>query len=290
MKRLLLFVAGLLLSSGVAWAEKQPFERYQSILDRHPFGVPPPGFDPDLPPDAVQNKREAEKSAKEVTQEQAKLQSSIHFSVITMLPEGETAVGFTDNSDPKAPRHYFMKVGEERDGWVVKEADAAKAWMKIAKDELEVELEIGGNSAGGKGGGLRPPPTPTVGNRFSLVRNNPSAAVGRGGLLSGGRFGVAAGGGEGGRPALSPMSLRARREQRQQERAAAEAKKAEAEKAAREEKERQAAEEREAHEAERAEQRAQLQAIQEELRRNREEKEREAAKEKSADEGGDAGE
>ena len=31
-------------------AQKQPLERYQSIIDRHPFGEPPPGFDPTKAP------------------------------------------------------------------------------------------------------------------------------------------------------------------------------------------------------------------------------------------------
>ena len=32
--------------AGTLFAEKMPFERYQSIIDRQPFGQPPPGFNP----------------------------------------------------------------------------------------------------------------------------------------------------------------------------------------------------------------------------------------------------
>lgn len=281
MKLVTRFVILALVTTGLsAAAEKLPFERYQSIIDRHPFGVPPPGFDPDRLPEDVQSSRAAEKSAKEVTQEQAKLQSSIQFSVITVTPEGDTAVGFTDNSDPKAPRHYYLKVGEERDGWVVKEADATKAWMKIAKDELEVELEIGGNSAGGaKGGTLRPPPASLLGNRsFPLRGGNANPSAPRPAFAAGG---VAA---------VSPMSLRERRRLRQEEAQAAQAKAAAeaAERKAREDEEKAA---RDAErEAERAEHRAQLLAIQEELKRAREGKEKQRAAEAKAEEEGASGE
>ena len=47
-----------------------------------------------------------------------------------MTPDGATVVGFTDNSDPKVPRHYYLKVGESRDNWTVKEADPQKAEPK----------------------------------------------------------------------------------------------------------------------------------------------------------------
>ena len=37
-----------------AAAERQPLERYQSIIDRQMFGQPPPNFDPSVPPSQVQ--------------------------------------------------------------------------------------------------------------------------------------------------------------------------------------------------------------------------------------------
>ena len=235
MKNTVLFVVAVL--AGSLHAERQPFERYQSIIDRQMFGALPPGFDPNKMPSEVSKAEQ-----KELTQEQEKLQSSIHFSVINVTPEGETAVGFTDNSDPKTPVHYYLKVGEERSGWRVLEADAQAASMRIAKGDIEVSLTLGGDSANG-------------GTTARTQSGSASAGPGRNTLLGGG-------------------SIRARRAQR--ERLAREEKeKAEAVVAEREAaRQAQEAQERADREAERESQRSQLQAIQEELRRTREERER----------------
>ena len=247
----------MVMAVSAAFAEKQPIERYQSIIDRQMFGPLPPGFDPTKSPNEVQ--KSSSKDEKQLTQEQEKLQSSVHFSVINVTPEGATAVGFTDNSDPKAPKHYFLKVGESRDGWTVKEADAENATMTIAKGDIEVSLTLGGNSA--KDGG-----TSRVGGASPAA---PAAGgARRPGLLGGG---------------LTGGSLRARRLQRQQEAAAAAAKQQEEQAAKDAERQAQAEQEKQQREQERAEQRQQLMAIQEELKRVREAKA--AAKQ---DENGDA--
>ena len=232
----------VLVTATIACAEKQPFDRYQSIVDRQMFGPLPPGFDPTKSPNEVQ--RSSSQEEKQLTQEQEKLQSAIHFSVINVTPDGDTAVGFTDNSDPKAPVHYYLKVGEKRNGWEVKEADAAKASMTIAKGAIEVTLSLGGNSAKDAGA------TAKAGGAAA-------SSAARGGLP---------------RPGLLGGSLRARRLQRQQQQQAAQEQAAAA--AAEKEAERQALAEQEKaqREAERAEQRQQLLAIQEELKRVRETK------------------
>ena len=247
----------VVLAATLAFGERQPFERYQSILDRQMFGELPPGFDPTKSPAEVA--RTAEPSQKELTKEQEKVKSAIHFSVINVTPEGDTAIGFTDNTDPKTPVHYYLKVGEESNGWLVKEADPKEASMTIAKDGIEVSLKLGGDSAkdGGtaKAGGAAP--------------GSPAAFAGRG--RPGGLFGGS--------------SLRARRLQRQQADAAAQAKaekQAEQARAAEQERQQQAEEERAQREQERAEQRQQLLAIQEELRRVREQK---AAERKESENG-----
>ena len=145
-----------------------------------------------------------------------------------------------------------MKVGEAKDGWTVKEADAEKATMTISKDEIEVFLTLGGNSAtdaaatSRAGGAGTPAANPAVRSPFGL---------------KGGLSGVG--------------SLRARRLQRQQEAAAAQAQEAAAaaEREAREaERQAQAEAEKAQREQERAEQRQQLLAIQEELKKVREAK------------------
>ena len=243
MKSTVLTVVFLVAFAG--FAEKQPISRYQSIIDRQMFGPLPPGFDPTKSPNEVQ--KSSGKEEKQLTQEQEKLQSSIHFSVINVTPEGATAVGFTDNSDPKAPVHYYLKVGEKRNGWEVKEADANKASMTIAKGDIEVSLTLGGNSA--KDGGT---------SRAGGAAPAANSSMRRPGLLGGGLLG-------GG-------SLRARRLQRQQEAEADAAKQREEQAAKDAERQAQAEQEKQQREAERAEQRQQLLAIQEELKRVREAK------------------
>ena len=253
--KIVLLGAFALTVAFAGFAEKQPISRYQSIIDRQMFGPLPPGFDPTKSPNEVQ--KTSGKEEKQLTQEQEKLQSSIHFSVINVTPEGATAVGFTDNSDPKAPVHYYLKVGEKRNGWEVKEADANKASMTIAKGDIEVSLTLGGNSAkdGGtsRAGGTAPAATVPGTTR-------------RPGMLGGGLLGG---------------SLRARRLQRQQAAEADAAKQREEQAAKDAERQAQAEQEKQQREAERAEQRQQLLAIQEELKRVREAKAAEAAKSES---------
>ena len=243
MKFSILFACCLALQ--LVLAEKQPFDRYQSILDRQMFGPLPPGFDPTKLPSEVSKSTSA--TEQQLTQEQEKLQSAIHFSMINLTPEGETEVGFTDNSDPKVPVTYLLKVGESRNGWTVKAADAVAATMTIAKGEIEVSLTLGGNSAS---------------QADATARSGSAAPAGPARLtgLGPGRSGLLGG------------SLRARRMQREQQRqqaAAADEAKRKEEQAAREA-EQQA--EKAQREAERAEQRQQLLAIQEELKRVRDAK------------------
>ena len=246
------------LAALVAAAERQPLERYQSIIDRQMFGELPDDFDPSKLPSEVQ--KTSSRAAKELSAEQEKLKSAIHFSVINIRADGRVEVGFTDNTDPKEPRHYFICEGDTAGGWTVEEADPDTATMTISKDGVSLELKLGDNSAKGGGSMKRS-------SESSAPRNSPLLGNGAGGFIS----------------------ARRRREQREAE-AAAEDKKR------REEEERRRAEERaeeraaeaareEQRAAEREEQRKQLLAIQEELRRVRETKA--AEKEKEAESAGD---
>jgi len=241
----------------VSWtlfAEKMPFERYQSIIDRQPFGQPPMGFNPQQMASEV-SRSAADDGSVPLSAEQEKLQKAVGFSVINVESDGSVMVGFSDKSDSKSPKHYYMRVGEERDGWLVKDGDPVKKSMTVVKDSVEITLDLGSNStaaADTKQGG-KPGAQPPAATRSPLLARN----------------GAAAGG--------SYQSRKARREAEEaQERAAAAAREAAR---AREEEEAKAkeAEEKAVRDAERAEQRQQLLAIQEELRRAREDRKARAA-------------
>ena len=259
----LFFSLMVVCAVAVACAARQPYDRYQSIVYRQMFGPLPPGFDPTKSPAEVAKSSSSSAAEKELTKEQEKIKSSIHFSMINVTPEGTTAIGFTDNSDPKAPVNYYLKVGEKRNGWEVKEADAEAATMTIAKGDVEVSLSLGGDSS--KDGGAK---------GAAPAAAAPAARSGS----FGARRGLPGAGGFG-------NTLRARRMQRQQEAAAQQAAADERAKQQAEEREARRAEEEERRreqQAEREEQRKQLLQIQEELRKAREERQN-RAKEQSAE-------
>lgn len=246
-----------------ARAERYGFERYQPIVDRQMFGPLPEGFDPTKPPSEVQ--KGGGKSQKELTKEQEQIRKSVRFSMINVNPAGETMVGFTDSSDPKQARHYYLKVGEKRDGWEVKAADAVAATVSISKDGVDLDLELGSSSGGGAspaGKGT----VPAVGGGSRRGGGVPSV-----GGLAGGRFSGVAG------------SLRERRmaklQQREANEKAAEEDRAKREAEAEAEKAR-AEEEKAQREAEREQQRQQLLQIQEELKKAREARQAAEAAEK----------
>ena len=250
-----------------AVAERQPIDRYQSIIDRQMFGQPPPNFDPTKPPSQVQKGSGDEK---ELTREQEAIKSAIHFSAINVTPAGDVAVGFTDNSDSKMPIHYYLKVGEERNGWKVLEADPVKATMKVAKGDIEVALDLGANSA--KGGGSAARAGVNAAPAFATANR-------RTGLLGGRRSSAD---GEQPRPGMIGASLRERRAARELARQEEEAKEKELEakrqaEAAEKEKEREAQ-----RQAEKEEQRRELQLLKDELRAQREAVERARAEREAA--------
>ena len=247
-----LTVLALLLAVD-AFADRYPFERYQTIVDRQMFGPPPPGFDPTKMPSEVAKTSSREEA--ELSQEQEQVKRSVRFSVLNVTASGEPVVGFTDSADAKNPMHYYMKVGESQNGWTVKAADPEAATMTIEKDGVEVTLKLGGDSSSGPQGA-------------------PGAAQGRQGPRGGASSPLLAG---------AKMSLRERRRREEEQMREDAATRAEEEKAraAREE------EEKSRREAEREEQRKQLMQIQEELRRAREAREAQKAAEPPA-EGGEA--
>jgi hypothetical protein len=238
-KLLLIALSGCV--AGVV-AETVPLERYKSLVERYPFGMPPPDFDPNKMASSVSKSPSADAAA--MTEQQAAIVKNITFSVINVDSAGVTWVGFTDNSDQKQPHHYYMEVGETRNGWTVKEADPSEKTMTVEKDGVEVALELGGNSAGGGSTGK---------NAGRALAGDRSPLLGG----TGAQFG----------------SFKTRRARREKEAAENEARRIAAEEERRKLAEAEAIErekERLSREEERAEQRRQLEAIRDELRRSRE--------------------
>ena len=269
------------------------FERFKTIMDRNPFGRPPPGFDPDAPGGAVDVRgganggvdAAAEVEASEIEQQ---IISSVRVSMLNVTPSGKINVGFTDSS-VQPPRNYLMEVGEKREGcdWLVVEADTEKLTVKLSKGGVDATLKLGGGSGApadtkkegeevAKAPGASPVqgpvsgPVPRPGMPMLGMRRPPIA----------GAAGPAAAGAPGGATeGMSGLDIaRARRQERiKQMQVEAEQQRQAAEQAKRErEQERQ---EREQAAEERKAQLAQLMQIQEELRRQREEKEKQQAEE-----------
>ena len=261
------------------------FERFKTIMDRNPFGRPPPGFDPDAPGGAVDVRGGAEGSADAAAAAEAsvveqQIISSVRVSMLNVTPSGKINVGFTDSS-VQPPRNYLMEVGEKREGceWQVVEADPEKLTVKLSKEGVEATLKLGGGSGAPSdakkegeevakapgagpvpGSGMRPG-MPMLGMRRPPMAGaaGPTAAGAPGGATEG----------------MSGLDIaRARRQERiKQMQVEAEQQRQAAEQAKRERE--QAAEERKA-------QLAQLMQIQEELRRQREEKEKQRAEAEAA--------
>ncbi len=140
-------VAILGLVSGALLAAERPYSRYEPIVTRAPFGKPPANFNPSVNPSTV-FARSGANGGKELTAEQEQLKKTVKFSAINLDPEGVLRVGFSDLSSAKMPRHYYLKVGESRDGWVVTEANAAERRVKISKEGVELELDLGNEATG----------------------------------------------------------------------------------------------------------------------------------------------
>lgn len=254
------------------------FERYRTIIDRKPFGPEPANFDPDAPGSrggAAGGGGAVDPAAQEAmkAQEEQKIIASVRVSALNVTPSGKIAVGFTDASKQPSGT-YYLKVGETRDGWTVKAADARAMKVTLEKDGVEATLGLGEGSAdGGKDGGK----VKTVAG--AAVRP-PVGRLARAGLLRPAALSASAPPGASTAPGGSIASLRARRAQKEAEaearrKAAAEQAQAAAEQAQAEREK--AAAEREKAAAEREQQLQQLQQIQEELRRNREERQRREA-------------
>ena len=257
------------------------FERFKTILDRMPFGRTPPGFDPDKPngsvegqPGAAAGATAAEVEASEIEQQ---ILSSVHVSMLNRTTDGRVFVGFTDSSVQPA-KNYLLELGEKREQceWQVVSVDSDCRQVTLSKGGVEATLRIGGGSsasddAGGKAknGEAGGPP----GARPGIARR-PLGPVPPGA--------PAAAGDE----MLSPLErVRAKRRAHLEKQQAEEAEKRLAAEQMRRDREQEMKDrerekmEREMAAEERKAQLAQLQEIQEELRRQRAEKEERRAAE-----------
>ena len=260
--------------AGVAFAEGQPFDRYQTIIDRKPFGPEPVNFDPEAAPGsaaATAAAAAAEMTAEQRTAEEQQLAASVRVSILNVAPSGTVKVGFTDSSANPA-ENYYLAVGGSQNGWTVKNADPAAESVTLEKSGIEVTVKLG-EAAGGKGGALSRGQLRTGGAQLAGGRrpSPPSPAV----------------------ASKQPLGGLARLRQRRMEIAAKEqedaARKREADAVAKAEqmaREQREAEEKQRAAEERAQQREALLQIQEQLRKQREE--REAARREQQEAQGEA--
>ena len=258
------------------------FERFKTVLDRMPFGRPPPGFNPDAPGGSGDGRQDPAAAAEaaavaEASEAEQKIVSSVRVSMLNRTADGRVFVGFTDSSAQPA-RNYMLELGEKREQceWQVVSADPDNRQVTLSKGGVEVALKVGGGGAasGDKDGKPKDSKDGGNGDKPGMpLRMPPGLAQGRPPMMPPGMH-AAAGGGEG---KLSGLDIaRARRQERlKQQQAEAEQQRQAAEQAKKERE--QEKKDREQAAEERKEQLAQLMQIQEELRRQREEKAREAA-------------
>lgn len=258
---------------------KRAFDLYQPIIDRCPFGPPPE--DPSIPPDLVSKSSGAAgdgADAVELSKEQEELQKSVGVYAINLNQAGKVMVGFSDLSDPKAPRYHYLAVGDSKDGWLVKSADPLEKSVTLEKDSIEVTRKLGeaatpkGNAPGGAKG-------------VPAVRPNAFANRGMGGMRGTPITGMR------GRVVPGEDTMKSRRQlKREQEDAERRARieQVEAAKKAAEETRRQREQDKAAMEAEREELRQNLQNIREEIRNATAERRRHEAEEQHPDNQGGA--
>jgi len=139
---------------------KPDFGTYQPILDRMPFGAPS---------DTTSNLGPV--SNPEEQRRQEALARQINMSAVNIMPDGRTAIGFTDLS-AKPPVNHYLHIGESSDGWTVVDANYDEETATIKKGEVEIALKLGK--------GLIESPAPGAGGRLgpALAAVNQGVAAG----------------------------------------------------------------------------------------------------------------
>ena len=141
----------LAVAALAAFADAQPFERYQTIVDRKPFGPEPVNFDPEAAPGSASAgvAGNGEMTPEQRSAEAQQLAASVRVSALNVTPSGAVKVGFTDTSS-KPSENYYLEGGASQSGWSVKEADPATESVTLVKDGIEVTMKLG-ETAGGNG-------------------------------------------------------------------------------------------------------------------------------------------
>ncbi|MCC7300555.1 MAG: hypothetical protein IT583_05705 [Verrucomicrobia bacterium] len=114
----------LSVSAAFSWADDKGFERYQTILDKHPFGQSPPEADMVQVPASESFAR------------------NLRLSMLFEGPDGTTRAGIVDNSTKKS---YILRIGEPQDGLEVVEADirTAEAMLRKGNEVALFKLQAG---------------------------------------------------------------------------------------------------------------------------------------------------
>lgn len=258
------------------------FERFKTILDRMPFGRPPPGFNPDAPGGAGDGRHDSADGAEaaaaaEASEVEQQIISSVKVSMLNRTGDGRIFVGFTDSSVQPA-KNYLLELGEKREKceWEVVGADPDNRQVTLSKGGVEATLKLGGGggASGDKdkdgkaknaeGGGKPGTPPPGIA-RGRLQMTSPGADAE-----------------DGGDRKLSGLEIARARRQRNLEMQQAEMEqRRQAAELAQKERE-QEKRDREMAAAERKEQRALLMQLGEEIQRQREEREQRQAETEGA--------
>jgi flagellar biosynthesis GTPase FlhF len=263
-----LFLGATVLSAAAYSA--QPFERYQTVIDRKPFGPEPVNFDPEAAPGSAAAAAAAggEMTEEQRTAEEQQLAASVRVSMINVTPSGAVAVGFTDSSANPA-ENYYLLAGRSQNGWTVKSADPATETVVLEKGGVEVKVKLGETSGGGNAKsakGRRAAQPMTLQSRGGSPAHDLQAAAAAPGARLGGLARL--------RQRRAEMRAKAEADAVRKAEADAVAEAEREERAAREAEEKRQRAEREAREAEeREQQREALRQIQEQLRKEREARE-----------------
>jgi len=104
---------------------------YQPILKRMPFGST------DITTVSPTNTTDPRE-----TIAKANLARTVNMSAMNIMPNGRTAIGFTDLS-AKPPVNYHLMVGESEGGWTVLDANYEEETATLVKDGVEITLQYG---------------------------------------------------------------------------------------------------------------------------------------------------